>query len=490
MCEGLKNKMELFDIIPENFFTILSSKNKRLYTACAMQAFAVYETGSILGVERKLIVDELDIYLAHNRDLLNNEDEELESEVDDPNSTRDIANLVLRRLEECGWIYIDVTNDYVEILNFTDVAITMIEALQEICPKQITYDYYDDDDYATPTFTSIVDPNEYKGYIYTIYSLLTNESKDYPLMISEVYKNTKNLIRSIRKMDSRIKDYINSVIETSEIKDLMARLMEYNDEIYQPTYTKLKTGDNINKYRLDIVNRLEDIASNQAAMEAIASDYMYRFRNPGLAMDKANRDIDEMVDIFNSLDSFITEIDLKNKTYINSTIGKVKFLLTEEDNTIGKLNSILKYIKWQNSRGKQDKALNDIKEVINLPSVKGYSESSLYTPRGRYARADFSSLDLDRFDFMSLDDSFLTGFTSRYDALKMHDFIKTRLGVDGSMIAEDLVNENSGVDDALTCIFVLIYATEHQFRIEKLDNMIETKHFKMANFKITKEGKF
>ena len=51
-------------------------------------------------------------------------------------------------------------------------------------------------------------------------------------MISEVYKNTKLLIRSLRKMDSRIKDYINSVVETSEIKDLMAKLMEYNAEIY------------------------------------------------------------------------------------------------------------------------------------------------------------------------------------------------------------------------------------------------------------------
>lgn len=480
--------MELFDIIPENFFTILSSKNKRLYTACAMQAFAVYETGSILGVERKLIADDLTIFLEHNEDLYNKNDDEFDGAVDDPNDVRDIANLVLRRLEECGWIYIDVTSSYEEILNFSDVAITIIEALQEICPKQITYDYYDGDDYATPTFTSVVDPNEYKGFIYTIYSLLMNENVDYPLMISEVFKNTKNLIRSIRKMDSRIKDYINSVVETSEIKDLMARLMEYNTEIFEPTYTKLKTSDNINKYRLDIVTKLEEIAANPIAMEEIANDYMYRFRNQNLAMEKANRDIDEMVDIFNSLDSFISEIDEKNKTYINSTIGKVKFLLTEEDNIIGKLNSILKYVKWQNGRGKQDKALNDIKSVVNLPQVKGYSENSLYSPRGKYARADYSSLDLDRFDFSALDDSFLNGFKSKYDAIYMHDFILRRLDSSNSMRASDILNEKSTTDDALTCIFMLIYATEHQFKIEKLENMIETPYFKISNFKITKEG--
>lgn len=481
--------MELFDIIPQNFFTILSSKNRRLYTACAMQAFTVYEAGSILGVDRKIIVDEITIYLEHNPDLLCDEEDEIEGSVDDITNKRDIANFVIRRLEECGWIYIDVTSDYEEILNFTDVAITIIEALQEICPRQITYDYYDDDDYATPTYTSLIDPNEYKGYIYTIYSLLMNDNVDYPLMISEVFKNTKMLIRSLRKIDSRIKDYINLVVETSEIKDLMARLIEYNNEIFEPTYSKIKTSDNINKYRLDIVTKLEEIEGNEIAMQQIASDYMYRFRNSNLAYEKANRDLDEMIDIFNALDSYISEIDEKNKTYINSTIGKVKFLLTEEDNIIGKLNSILKYIKWQNHNGKQEKAINDIKSIVNLPQVKGYSETSLYTPRGKYSRTDYSSLDLDRFDFESMDSSFLNGFKSKYDPKIVEDIIFKNIDENQSLCVSDLINEFSTRDDALLCIFILIYATENNYKIEKLTNMIETKYFRMANFKITKEGR-
>ena len=479
--------MELFDIIPQNFFSILSSKNRRLYTACAMQAFAIYETGSILGVDRKLIVDELTIYLENHDNLYVDDDDEFKDNLEHPENLRDTANLIIRRLEECGWVYIDLTADYTEILNFTDVAITIIEALQEICPQTLTYDYVDDDDYATPTFQSLVDPNEYKGYIYTIYSLLTNDDLDYPLMISEVYKNTKMLIRSIRKMDSRIKDYINSVVETSEIKDLMKKLMEYNEEIYEPTYTKLKTADNINKYRLKIVTRLEEIASNQIAMEHIAQDYMYRFRNPNLAMDKANRDIDEMVDIFNELDDYISGLDEKNKNYINSTIGKVKFLLTEEDNIIGKLNSILKYIKAENKIGKVDRAMTKVNSVINLPSVKGFGEGSLYTPRGKYQRGDFSSIDLDRFDFEALDESVLQGFKRKYDPAYMTDFILRRLDDNNSLEAKSIVDSNGTFEEALLCIYVLIFASEHNYRIEKMNDTIQTDYFKMANFKITRE---
>ena len=480
--------MELFDIIPENFFSILSSKNRRLYTACAMQAFALYETGSILGVDRKLIADELTLYLENHDNLYELDAEEFGDGLEEPENLRETANLVIRRLEECGWIYIDLTPDYTEILNFTDVAITMIEALQEICPQTITYDYYnEDDDYATPTFTAIVDPNEYKGYIYTIYSLLTNQDLDYPLMISEVYKNTKMLIRSLRKMDSRIKDYINSVVESSEIKDLMSKLMEYNDEIYEPTYTKLKTADNINKYRLKIVTSLEEIASNRVAMEQIAEDYMYRFRNKNLAMEKANRDLDEMVDIFNELDQYISGIDEKNKNYINSTIGKVKFLLTEEDNVIGKLNGILKFIKAENKIGKIDRAMTKVNQVVNLPSVKGFAESSLYTPRGRYQRGDFSSIDLDRFDFEALDASVLQGFRSKYDPAYMRDYILRRLDEHNSLQAKDLIVENTTFDEALMCIYVLIFASENGYKIEKMPDIIQNDYFKMANFKITRE---
>ncbi len=477
--------MELFDIIPQNFFSILSSKNKKLYSACAMQAFQIYETGSILGIDKKLVVDELSLFLEDNQNL---RDEESEGELLSENESdkRTLANFVLRRLEECGWIYVDLTEDYTEILNFTDVAITIIDALNQICPKNYKYDDYFDDGSYDESYNVLVNPNEYKGYIYTIYSLLSNLDLDYSIMISEVYKNTKSLIRSLRKMDSRIKDYINSVVETSEIKDLMKNLMNYNEEIYEPTYSKLKTSDNINKYRLKIVTRLEEISTNSIAMEQISEDYMLRFRNKAIALDKANRDIDEMIDIFNDLNQYINGIDEKNKNYINSTIGKVKFLLTEEDNIVGRLNGILKYIKIENQNGKVDKAINKVNSVFRLESVKGFGQSSLYTPRGKYQRGDFSDIDLARFDFEALDESVLQGFKSKYDPLYMTDFILRRLDDNNQLEAKNLITEGT-FDDALMCIYVLIFASEHGYSISKLEDTIQTDYFKMANFKITRK---
>ncbi len=471
--------MELFDVIPENFFSILSSKNKRLYSACAIEAFNVYEQGSIFGIERKIVVDDLVNFLEKNPNLLKLDDE-FDKE-DAPTNAREIANFVIRRLEECGWIYIDVTSDYLEILNFTDYAITIIEALMTLTP---TLKYSDDDDMYVPVFN----PNEYNGYIYTIYSLLSNcDNENYALMISQVYKNTKLLLRSLRKIDSRMKDYINSVVENSEIKELMEKLVNYNVELFDASYSKLKTSDNVNKYQLTIVNELERIQLEPSIMEKVIKEYMYRY-SPDEASKRANRDIDEMIDVFKSLDDFITEIDLKNKTYINSTIGKIKFLLSEEDNIIGKLNTILKYVKVSYSNGKLDKALDKVRSMYTLASIKGYGNDSLYTPRGKYSHGYAQQIDLSRFDLNGLDEDFLSQYKARYDEASIADYISRNLNANNQLVASDVLRYDSSDEEVILMIYSLIYASDSKFKVEKLDSIVNHRKFTMKNFMLVKDG--
>ena len=58
--------MNFFDMVPDNFFSLLSAKNKRIYLAGILQVFKVYETGSILGIDKKIVVDDLVNFLDSN----------------------------------------------------------------------------------------------------------------------------------------------------------------------------------------------------------------------------------------------------------------------------------------------------------------------------------------------------------------------------------------------------------------------------------------
>ena len=336
-------------MVPDNFFSLLASKNKRIYLASIIQVFKVYETGTILGIDKKIVVDDLVYFLDSNSSYLYDVENE-EDEESNPKSKRELANYILRRMEECGWIYVDVTHDYMEVLNFSDAAITFCEAILNAYPQ---VEFGDDElpaDY--------VNPNEYQGYIYSIYSLLSQtDNIDYSLTFSLVFSNTKQLIRAIRRLDARMKEYIASVVENTEIKNLMERLISYKNDIYDKSYVKLKISDNIDRYRLSIITRLEEMQSDEVIVKAISRNYTSITKSEDDAINKAIRNIDEVIDAFNALEDFISEIDNKNRNYINSTIGKIKFLLSEEDNVIGKLTTILKYIKDSNKKGKIDKAM-------------------------------------------------------------------------------------------------------------------------------------
>ena len=465
--------MELFKIIPDNFFSLLSSKNKAVYAGCIIEAFKIYEEGSILGIDKKLVVEVLTDYLEGEAEEL--VDMEVSEDENKP-SSRDKANFILRRMEECGWIDIDVTNDYVEILNFRDYAITFVEALLQIEPQ---FDEY---------FES--NQKEYRGYIYTVYSLLTNPMNiEYGVLMEQVYRNTKMFIRELRKLDSRLKDYIKSIVERTEIKDLMDSLINYKVELVDKAYQRLKTSDNVNKYRLEIVNRLDEFLDDPMIMEQIATAYRNRYGNYDDAYRRANRDINEIIDIFNALDDMITEIDAKNKTYINSTIGKIEFLLKDDSNIPGKINTILKFISDKNKQGKVDSAINMVQPIFNLCSFKSINEASIYTPRGSYAKPEAQRLLMDKNDILDIQSAFFKEYETIYTEDKVLKFVETNM-VNNRLRAGELLNEESTIDDILMVIYALIYTNsndEVNYKVVKLNVLVENSRFKFNDYLIIKE---
>ena len=470
--------MDLFDMVQDNFFSLLSSKNKRIYLASILQVFKVYETGTILGIEKKIVVDDLTYFLDSNSQYLYDIEDE-EDEEANPQSKRELANYILRRMEECGWIYVDVTNDYIEILNFTDVAITICEALLNAYPQIDLMESELPDDY--------VDPTQYQGYIYSIYTLLNQQDNiDYALTFSLVFSNTRQLIRAIRRLDARMKEYITSVIDNTEIKDLMERLIRYKNEVYDKSYVKLKVSDNIDRYRLNIVTKLEEYQSDETIVKAISKNYVAVTKTEEEAISKAIRNIDEVIDAFNAIEDFITEIDNKNRNYINSTIGKIKFLLSEEDNIIGKLNTILKFVKDQNKKGKQDRAIRIIDGLYNLPQLKVYDmEGSLYTPRGGYQRNANQVLDDVGFDF-DLNPEFLSQFRTAYNEEEVANFLDANL-VDGVFQASKILRYDCTRTEFMMVVYSIILAVEKSYVVEILDDTkVETEKFIIKDFIIKK----
>ena len=192
--------MEFNKILPENFFNLFQSKHRDLYIESLIRIYQKYETSSILGMPKDIARDVVEELLEENNIGLHDFDDEDEKEEDIPDY-RELSNYFLRRLEKTGWIMIDVNNDYQETLNFTDYAISLILAFIEI-KKDSMYSLFADN------FTLDTNEKAFKGYIFTIYSLLNSKTYDYGLLLNQVYKNTISFVREIRKVDYKFHRFL------------------------------------------------------------------------------------------------------------------------------------------------------------------------------------------------------------------------------------------------------------------------------------------
>ena len=158
-------------------------------------------------------------------------------------------------------------------------------------------------------------------------------------------------------------------------------------------YFKLKTFDNINKYKLDIIRKLEAMQENPDIMAIIANDYLFISGNDAsLAQFTANKQINDCVDIYNSLDSIMNEIDKKNRDYITQTLAKVKYLLNDATDVVGILNLVVQHYTEKVKKGQADSGFNDIKKLFTLNVDKMLGLQSLSVPRGNYKKNENNSL--------------------------------------------------------------------------------------------------
>ncbi len=459
--------MELFQLIPNNFFSLLNSKNQEVYVKSLLAVYQQYEQGSILGMDKSMAHQVIsDILDALPADVV------VEGE-EDIMDVKGKASAILRRFEECGWIDIDVNNDYVEILNFRDYAITIIQALSSI--KQDNHYGYDDE------------THEFRGYIYTAYSLLTTDHPEYAMVVDQVYKNTIAFVREIRKLDSRLKYYIKTIIDNSEIKELIGLLVNYKVELVDQAYYRLKTSDNVNKYKLEIIKRLEEYQQNPAIMDIIAREYLIKCNNnPDLARMRANKKIDDIIDIFNSLPLLIDEIDKKNKTYVNSTIAKIKFLLNDDENIIGKLTVVLRYTADNIKKYKTDTALKTISPLFDLRTHRLINNDSLFTPRGVYEHATAQYLlENQAAPSNAMQEAFYKEFETNFSEEVIRRYLQQIFEVQPLVKASEILSGDMSDEAVLRLLYILVYSGEAMnYYIMPLAGTIKHQRFNLNDFQI------
>ena len=349
----------MYSVIPENFFMPLAAPGRRVYWDCIYRLFSIMDKQLSFGVERDILVDEIQYYFEQTQ----------AAEMDDPEfieaDSRGKANAMLRRLERYGWIEIETDKSYVQRAVFHDYAVKLIKTLLEIKDGVKV---------------------EYQGYIYVIYNLVRSESDNPGTILLQIRDNTDLLITGLKNLNSSIKHYIDELTSRVTVSQIMDTLFnDYITNIVDKAYHRLLTSDNVSKYRPEIIERLE-AASRDSGFIKSASDELAELQEIGVeeAEEHVYQYLHEIIEAFRNMDDILDEINRKNTQYLRSAVNRAKFILNDSEDVRGQIKEIISEINSEMDRKGLDPGgiyeLGFLDGLIKLYSSSFMDERSFYAP--------------------------------------------------------------------------------------------------------------
>lgn len=345
--------MNLFEKIPENFFSILVSKNKNIYIEALFVLGEAFKQE--MSISRENIVSRLIDNLEESFNIEDFSEDEYANELKD-NNVSSKAHFLLRKLKWAGWIEFEMQRDsFEEYINLPDYSIKFINLLISIVEER---------------------ENEYNSYVFQTYASLrlASTEKDETLnAINTAYMNTMELLNELKILYNNLgrfhkkmtgKDNINDIV-----KEHFFEYKEYSDEMIFPRFTR----DSVPRYKAPIREMLKNILADTGLLEKTIemASRNKKYKTVQDARDDILNKIRTVLDVYENIDFTMNEIEQKNTDYVRASVQRVQYLLTSDKELKGKLVGIL-----QNSRN--DKIIEKMEDEIKILRQEYISKDSIY----------------------------------------------------------------------------------------------------------------
>lgn len=453
--------MNLFDILPENLFSILASPNKRIYID------ALFVIKELFSQEMSMPKDEVAIAITSKMEdeLLKMQKEDVEDKMD--NSLSERAHFILRRLKWAGWIETEIQDsNFREDIIIPDYAIEILNILYSLIHKKNL---------------------EYNSYAYATYSTLKvalmekERSQLYNATVS-AYENSINLINSLKSLHHNLGRYYRKISDLQEINSILAEhfdnYKEYIDKIYHP----LKTEDPVNMYKIPIckmVNRIigEDESFNALLEQALKTG---KYKDEEEAKTDLLGKLFEIQDIYTNINKNIKMVDNKNSDYINATTRKIEYLLTSDKELKGKLINILKNAKSQ-------KVEELMRENINIYQQKYIDKDSIYLRSSKSDKKQGTPQTIEEVKIETEDElrDFIEKVGKSFTSKRVKEYMKNILG-DKAIITTSDVTLNSNEDFILLMLGTIGEETSF-YEIEYTNRYVKKGIYKIPEMIIKKK---
>lgn len=463
--------MRLFDVIPENLFSILASRNKEIYLDALFVLRRAYK--------QELIITKDHLITMLIADL---EDKLMELELDEDEMAPEknlssVAHFLLRKLFQAKWIDIEYSSDsFEEHVTLYDYSIKILNTLYDLINTA---------------------PREYNSYVYSTYSALktANEERNgYTFnALTEAYKNTNSLVDELKSLLNNIRRYHQSLNAQEEIKAILyGHFDQFKELVGDKIYHPLKTFDSIPRFKTPILNILKSWLFDAELKDLMAESAIMRknYADQEEALDNIILMIGDIIDVYEKIDELIKEIDRKNAAYTRASVEKMQYLLNTDKSIKGKLVEMLKTLGTGADK-KKDKLHEAMQSSINLYQQGFIDENSLYTRAERKVREQGQPLKISNLlenDALLVElEDFKDRVKRSYTAKRIKDFMYEQFGGKLELEAEELGLQMD--DDFILLILGILKHDEKSsfYNVDFQDGYILLNGYRIPRMKLAKK---
>ncbi len=425
-----------FKFIPEKFFSPLASRNREHY-AKALLLFYDSFLESPGGVDREGFIDMLESYCEKLPGIdLDDENETSDDSFEAYSGARGKALLLLRKIRDAGWVSEETLSDFSRIINLSSYAKPFFEALHIVASGGGT---------------------EYESHIVAVYSLLCSDASadNGHYIVLRAHDHVMKLLDSLKVLSQNIKSHFETLFShNDEIKDILnAHYNIYIEEIIDRAYNRLKTSDNLSRYRPDIISKINEYLEDEEWLAVTAGRLLSIRIKPGIPpRDDLVTMLEEMRDNLRNMDHIIDDIDRRNRMYSRISTEKIKNRLYADSTMGGKLVAIAGAIAGGELDFRQCE--HSIFRFRSLSSESCYS-------RFKGDKSEISLTSIAEIDYIKLSEierDLRRRITLQLNAVKITDFLNEKCGQNGITDAHEIV---STVNDYVKIMYSGVYSSAH-----------------------------
>ena len=464
----------VFQELPDNFFQPLASVHRVHYAELLLifyRLFMEFHT----GIERAQVISVFEEYFGGLPDLESAaaEDEAEREEEEAPAATpRELAARFLRRLLYFGWMNEEELADFSRIINISSSAKPFFEALYRISEGLQV---------------------EYESHVIAVYSSICGEAvrENGHLAVMNAHDHTRMLIESLKVLEQNIKAHIQRIYdEDAEVKEVLHIHYDiYMNEIVDKAYTRLKTSENLSKYRPAINASIRELLSDGPWLARTSEKLSVIKRLP---REETRRllllMLTEIRDDLRSIDPILEEIDDKNRRYSRISTERIKAKLYTGASLQGKVADLCAV--WG-------------KEIPGAPSWAGLlpglysagylSPASLYTRRRSLEGVEgLKKADTSGFDLEYAETELKMRIAKQLSPEKIAGYLSKHVPADGSSVPAEKIISN--MESYIRLVYAAAYSDKRNetfpYRVRWEEGTASAGRFRFRRHSVSREARY